>query len=175
MGEVVALGRHLSGGLDIDQIRRDGYVALDPLSRQVAIEFVSSGHTLRQIAADLAQPLADVKKAFNNPITRAFISDLQAEMAQHKIINAAWVEQQVLKVWPQLTGEEDVNIVTMKGEQFSARKFHSAEVTSILKHFSGNADQKAGGGVKVVINFGDMGVEKPQVVIEGEVVGGEQP
>ena len=38
MGEVVALGRHLSGGLDIDQIRRDGYVALDPLSRQVAIE-----------------------------------------------------------------------------------------------------------------------------------------
>lgn len=173
MGDVVSIGRHLSGGMDVEQVRRDGYVMLEPLQRQVAIEFVSSGHTLRQIASDLRQPIAEVRKAFNHPFTRAFISDLQAEMAQHKIINAAWVEQQVLAVWPQLIGEEDVEKINMKGEQIRGRHFHGPEVTSILKHFSGNADQKTAGGVKVVINFGDMGVAKPQVIIEGEVGNGK--
>ena len=169
MGEVVAIGRHLTGGVDIEQARQDGYVLLDPLSRQVAIDFVTTGHTLKQIASDMGQPLAEVKRAFNHPLTRAFITDLQAEMAQHKIINATWVESQVLAVWPILMGEEDVRKVNMKGEQVFGKHFHGPEVVSILKHFSGNADQKAAGGVKVVINFGDMGVgAKPNVVIEGE-------
>lgn len=167
MGEIVPVTKYLSGGIDVEAVRRDGYVAMDPLMRQVAIEFVTSGHTLKQIANDLSQPLADVRSAFNNPVTRAFIADLQAEISKHKIVNAAWVEQKILEVWPQLTGEEDVAIMTAKGEQVYGRKFHGEQVVSILKHFGGNEDQKKAGGVNVVINFGDMGV-KPSVVIEGE-------
>lgn len=170
------IANYLSGGVDIEKARQDGYQLLDPLARQVAIEFVTTGHTLKQIASDLKQPVAEVRKAFSNPLTRAFIADLQAEMAQHKIINATWVESQVLAVWPKLLGEEDVEKVNMKGEQVRGRHFHGPEVVAVLKHFSGNADQKAAGGVKVVINFGDMGVgAKPNVVIEGETVSGHDP
>lgn len=157
----VSMVRPLITPLSAEEARRDGFQCLSPLDRAVAIEFATTGHTLRQVAADIGQPLGEVKRSFGNPLVRAFIHDLQMEVAQHKIVNAAWVEQQVMSVWPQLVGEEDVAMVTAKGEAYHARKFHSAEVASILKHFSGNADQKKAGGVQVMINFGDMGIPQP--------------
>lgn len=169
MGDILPLSRHLAQGIDIEAARKEGYIALEPICKQVAIEFVTTGHTLKQIAYDMGQPLGEIRRAFAHPLTRAFIADLQNEMAQHKIINASWVESQILAVWPQLRGEEDVEKINMKGEQVRGRHFHGPEVVAVLKHFSGNADQKAAGGVNVVINFGDMGVTKtPNVTIEGE-------
>ena len=147
---------------------------MGPLERQVAIEFATTGHTLKQVALDLKQPLSEVRRAFGNPIVRALITDLQNELAAHKIVNAAWVEQQILKLWPQLIGDEPVNLINKSGEEVSGRKFHGPEVASILKHFGGNKDQKAAGGVQVVINFGDMGISTPVNVnvIEGELSDG---
>ena len=141
----------------------------------MAIEFVTSGATVKRIAQELQRPYSEINRIFNDPIVRALIHDLQNELAQHKLINASWVESQVLAIWPQLIGEEDVYLVNKAGEQILARKFHAPEVASILKHFSGNADQKKAGGVNVQINFGDMGVQSPEpvavdVVIDGEVV-----
>lgn len=161
MGEVMSMDafRPGRGGL-VEAARADGFKSLTPLEQAVAINFAVTGHTLRQIASDMGQPLGEVKKAFNNPVTRAFITDLQNEIAAHKVINAAWVEQQVLDLWPSLIGEEDVALINKAGEQVFGRKFHGPEVASILKHFSGNADQKKAGGVQVVINFGDMGVRQ---------------
>lgn len=160
--------RHLAP-ITVDEARAGGFVVLTPLEKAVAIEFATTGATLREIANTLRQPLADIKASFNNPLCRAFIHDLQMEIAQHKVVNAAWVEAQVLKVWPQLTGEEEVYTINKAGEEVFARKFHGPEVTSILKHFSSNADQKAaGGGLRVNINFSDLGVGPPKVVIEGE-------
>lgn len=164
----VAVPQALIGPMTVEEARKGGFKCLSPLDKAVAIEFATTGHTLRQVAMDIGQPLGDVRKAFSSPLVRGFIHDLQMEVAQHKIINAAWVEQQVMAVWPQLTGEEDVALVTAKGEAYNARKFHSAEVTSILRHFSGNSDQKKAGGVQVMINFGDMGVAPsapPQVTV----------
>lgn len=158
-----------SDGRSVDLARANGYQCLTPLERAVAIEFATTGNTLKQVANTLSQPLHDVRKCFNDPVVRAFIHDLQAEIAQHKIINAAWVENQVMAIWPQLIGEEEVYLVNKSGEQISAKKFHGPEVASLLKHFSGNADQKKAGGVQVVINLGDMGVS-PTVAIDGEIV-----
>lgn len=153
---------------DINAARADGYNCLTPLERAVAIEFATTGHTLKQVAIDLNQPPHAVRSAFNEPVVRAFIHDLQEEIAAHKVINAAWVENQVLALWPQLVGEEPVNMVNKAGEQISAKKFHSPEVASILKHFSGNSDQKKTGGVNVIINFESMGVNPPRPVINVE-------
>lgn len=164
----VAVPQALIGPMTVEEARKDGFKCLSPLDKAVAIEFATTGHTLRQVAMDIGQPLGDVRKAFSSPLVRGFIHDLQMEVAQHKIINAAWVEQQVMDMWPKLTGEEDVDLVTAKGESYTAKKFHSAEVTSILRHFSGNSDQKKAGGVQVMINFGDMGVAPsapPQVTV----------
>lgn len=167
-GNVVPIRAALFGALTPEKAREEGWVCLTPLDRAVAIEFATTGHTLKQIADDLQQPLASVKGSFNSPLVRAFIADLQNEIAAHKVINAAWVEQQVLAIWPQLVGEEAVALVNKAGEQVYAHKFHGPEVASILKHFSGNADQKKAGGVQVVINFGDMGVTpKPVIDITG--------
>lgn len=159
----------------IEAARASGYIHLTPLQRQVAIEFATTGHTNRQIAADMGQPLPLIKGTLANPLVRAFIADLQAEIAQHKIINAAWVEQQVMEQWPRLTGEEEVYLVNKAGEQISAKKYHAPEIASILKHFSGNADQKKAGGVQVTINFGDLGVKPnaPQPVIIDVATGDE--
>lgn len=163
--------RHLAP-ITVEEARAGGFVVLTPLEKAVAIEFATTGASLKEIAATLRQPLADVKAAFNGPLCRAFVHDLQMEIAQHKVINAAWVEGQVLKIWPQLTGEEEVYTINKAGEEVFARKFHGPEITSILKHFSGNADQKAaGGGMNISINFGDMGVNPPKVTIDGESSG----
>lgn len=165
MDNVVPITRYLSP-LTPDQAREQGYRCLSPLERAVAIEFVTTGHTLKQIAADMDQPLAAVKMAFGSPIVRAFIHDLQQEVAQHKIVNEAWVQEQVLAIWPQLIGEEEVHLVNKSGDQIKAKKFHGPEVASILKHFSGNKDQRKAGGVQVTINFESVGVGPPKPVID---------
>lgn len=157
---------HFLSELTPEKAKEQGYVCLSPLERAVAIEFATTGHTLKQVAEDMNQPLSEVRRAFGSPIVRSLIADLQNEIAQHKLVNAAWVEQQVLKLWPQLIGEEAVFLVNKSGVEVNARKFHGPEVASIIKHFSGNGDQKKAGGVQVTINFGDMGVSPPRPVIE---------
>lgn len=163
MSAVVPIKQRFLTEITPEEAREQGYTCLDPLERAVAIEFATTGHTLKQIAADLKQPLGKVRDAFKSPIVRALIHDLQNEMAAHKVVNAAWVEQQIMALWPQLIGEEEVALVNKAGEQVFAKKFHGPEVASILKHFGGNRDQKGAGGVHVQINFGDMGVQPVSV------------
>ena len=90
----LATFRHLSP-ITVDEARAGGFVVLTPLEKAVAIEFATTGASLKEIANTLRHPLGDIKAAFNSPICRAFIHDLQMEVAQHKVINAAWVEAQV--------------------------------------------------------------------------------
>lgn len=142
----------------IEEARNTGYIVLSPMQRQIAIEFVVSGRSVSALSKEMGYPSDQIRRVINDPIVRAFISDLQAEVAQHKIINAAWVEAQIINLWPKFTGEEEVDLVGKDGINIKAKKFHATEITSILKHFSGNSDQKKAGGTHVVINFGDMGV-----------------
>lgn len=167
MNAVANIVQPLMGPISAEEARKDGFRCLNPVDKAVAIEFATTGHSLRQVAQTLQMPLADVKKSFNNPIVRAFIHDLQLEVAAHKVINAAWVEQQIMELWPRFIGEEDTALVCKEGS-YTGRKFHSAEVASILKHFSGNADQKKTGGVQVMINFGDMGISPQVNVIDAD-------
>lgn len=151
---------------NVVEAKESGYQCLSPLERQFALEFVVTGGTLRQMAEQFDIPLRQITIMYNDPVVRSFIADMQAEVLQHKLVNEAWVEGQIMKLWPQFIGEEPVAMVNKCGEAFEARKFHSTEVTSLLKHFGGNADQKKAGGVQVQINFGAMGVAPPTPVIE---------
>ena len=153
----------LVAGRDVQKAREEGFICLTPVERQFALEFVVSGCTLQALARQFEMPLSTMMKMYNDPVVRAFMADLQAEVLQHKLINEQWVEGQIMKIWPQLIGEEAVPLVDKSGAAFNAKKFHSTEVTSLLKHFGGNQDQKKAGGVYVQINFGAMGVDPPQV------------
>ena len=152
-------------GRDPVKAREDGFQCLSPVERQFAMEFVVSGATLKAMATQFTLPLKDITRMYNDPAVRAFISDLQAEVLQHRLVNEQWVEGQIMRIWPQLMGEEPVALVDKCGNSFEAKKFHATEVTSILKHFGGNNDQKKAGGVNVQINFGAMGVLPPEVKV----------
>ena len=150
-------------GRNVATAREEGFQCLTPLERQFALEFVVTGNTLKAMSEQFEMPLRDITRMYNDPVVRAFIADLQAEVLQHKLINEQWVENQIVSLWPKFIGEEAVNLVNKCGESFAAKKFHSTEVTSLLKHFGGNSDQKKAGGVMVQINFGAMGVNPPEV------------
>jgi hypothetical protein len=155
-------------GRDPVAARADGFQCLSPVERQFAIEFVVSAGTLKAMAAQFGLPIPIIQRMYNDPVVRAFIADLQAEVLQHRLVNEQWVEGQIMRIWPQLVGEEPVALVDKCGNSFEAKKFHSTEVTSILKHFGGNTDQKKVGGVNVQINFGAMGVlPPPEVKVNG--------
>lgn len=154
-------------GRDVIRAREEGFTCLSPLERQFALEFVVSGNTLKMLANQFEMELSEIRRMYNDPVVRAFIHDLQQEVIAHRVVNEQWVEGQILKIWPQLLGEEPVPLVDKNGAAYLAKKFHSTEVTSLLKHFGGNQDQKKAGGVHVQINFGAMGVSPPDVnVIE---------
>src|SRR5688572_25820060 len=111
-----------SGGtqITVDQAREGGWVCLTPLERQFAMEFVVSGNTLKQIAAEMGQPRSIINGLYNSPLVRGFIYDLQQEILQHRLINEAWVEGQLMRLWPQFTGQEDVALVDKNGVGFTA-------------------------------------------------------
>lgn len=159
-------------GKAVSIAREEGYINLTPFQRQFAMEFVMSGTTLRKIAKVMDLPLSIVQKMYNTPVVRAYISDLQKEVAAHRLVNDQWVENQIMKIMPKLLGEEAVDIVTAKGCHLRKRKFHAPEITSLLKHFSGSQEQKnTGGGVNVQINFADILTPAQQEQVTVKVVG----
>jgi hypothetical protein len=154
----------------VARAREEGYIHLTPFQRQFALEFVLSGATLKKIARVMELPRPTVQRMYNDPVVRAYISDLQKEVAAQRIINDQWVENQILQQMPKLLGEEPVDIVTSKGCHVKRKKYHAAELVSLFKHFGGGqeAKQAGAGGVNVQINFGDILSQPPTVTINGE-------
>lgn len=168
-----AKGNPKSIAARVTQAREEGYVNLTPFQRQFALEFVLSGTSLRKIARLMDLPQYAVQRMYNDPVTRAYIADLQKEVAAQRIINDQWIENQLLKNMPKLLGEEPVDIVTSKGTHVRKKKYHAPEIASLLKHFS-SQEQKSGqahggNGVNVQINLGDLMTSKqaPTVIIDG--------
>jgi len=142
----------------VTRAREEGYVNLTPFQRQFAMEFVLSGTSLKKIAALMELPRPFIQRMYNDPVVRAYISDLQKECAAHRLINDQWVENQLLNNWPKLMGEEAVDIVTSKGCHVKAKKYHASEVGAMLRHFGATRDEgpKGNSGVNVQINFADI-------------------
>lgn len=139
--------------------REEGYINLTPFQRQFAMEFVLTGTSLKKIARVMELPQAIVQRMYNDPIVRAYISDLQKEVAAHRLINDQWIENQIMRNMPKLLGEEPVDIVTSKGTHVKKKKYHGPELVSLFKHFSGQQEQaREKGQVNVQINFGAMGI-----------------
>lgn len=147
----------------VARLKETGWQDLPPMSRAFAIEFVSGRGTIKAAAEALGITPMEARREYNSPVTRAFIATLQDEIAAHRVINAQWVESQLMELWPKLIGEEDVALVSPAGEQILARKFHAADVTSLLKHFGGDANKVKNTGVQISINFDGMGITAPTI------------
>lgn len=148
-------------GAMVARAREEGYINLTPFQRQFAMEFVLTGTSLRKIARIMDLPQPFVQKMYNDPIVRAYISDLQKEVAAHRLINDQWIENQIMQNMPKLLGEVPVDIVTSKGQHVKKKKYHGAELVSLFKHFSGQQEAaKQKGAVNVQINFAEMGITR---------------
>lgn len=165
----------------VTQAREEGYINLTPFQRQFALEFVLSGTSLRKIARLMDLPVPMVQRMYNDPIVRAYIADMQKEVAAQRIINDQWIENQLMKNMPKLLGEEPVDIVTSKGTHVKQKKYHAPEIASLLKHFS-SQEQKTGAahggsGINVQINLGDVMSQgnAPTVIIDGRPAPLESP
>lgn len=151
----------------VTRARNEGFVNLTPFQRQFAMEFVLSGTSLRKIARLMDLPIPMVTRMYNDPIVRAYISDLQKEIAAHRLINDQWVENQIMKNLPKLEGEVPIDIVTSKGTHVKRKKYHGAELVALIKHFGGGqqGQGQGNGQVNVQINFGDILSKPPTVTI----------
>ena len=142
----------------VERERQAGYPSLDAFHRQVAIDFVLEAASVATIAKKHEIPSSQVHLLFALPLLRAFMSDLQKEYMAYKLIDAGWIEAQIIKNMPKLEGDEPVPCVTRDGDEVMRHKYHAKELIAIFKHFGGNADQKKVGGVHVSIDFGSLGV-----------------
>jgi hypothetical protein len=150
----------------VEKERLAGFPSLNSVQRQIALEFVLSGATLAALAKEMDIPRPAINRMLADPILRAFIAELQKEMAVHRLLNEQWVESQILKNLPKFEGEEPIPIITREGDQVERCKFHGKELIALYKAFGGNADQKKNGGVHVTIDFGAMGVSMPSTTID---------
>lgn len=148
---------------EIERERVAGFPTLSLLHQQLAVDFALTGVSFYALAKAHELELRDVVRMFGHPLMRALVTDLQKEYAQHRLINAQWVEAQIIRNMPKLEGDEPIPVVTKDGDQVMRNKYHAKELVSIFKAFGGNEDQKKMGGVHVTIDFGALGVSmEPQ-------------
>ena len=99
-----------------------------------------------------------------DPLVSRFIAKLQEDANTAKLITQNFVEAQYLEILPQLKGEEDVALYNNQtGEGVLAKKFHSAELVSVLRdlgkssgYIAPDVGGPAGAVVNVQINLGDL-------------------
>ena len=139
-----------------------------------AVEYITNGYNHRDAAKSVGlKPNTGLAK-IRQPLVKAFIAHLQKSSHNAKIITQTFVEQKYLEILPKLMGEEDVPIYDHKeGVTVDARKFHSAEVVSVLRDLGKAAGYVApegpkGGNVNVTIDLGGFTGGSPNVIIEHE-------
>lgn len=156
--ELSVIERHLA----------NGFVDMEERDKAFAVEYITNGFRHSEAAEAIGLPRSSGVGKIRNPVIRAFISYLQEQNNVGKIITQQFVEAQYLEILPMLKGEEEVEIVDMKnGGTFKAKKFHSAEVVSVLRDLgksSGYIAPEYGGGgtvVNVQLNLTDLVGEHP--------------
>ena len=129
-----------------------------------AVEYLTNGfkHLDAAEAVGLSRSLGLTR--LRDPQITRFIAKLQEDANTAKLITQQFVEAQYLEILPQLKGEEDVSIHNSNtGETVLAKKFHSAELVSVLRdlgkssgYIAPDHNNGAGPTVNVQINLSDL-------------------
>jgi hypothetical protein len=148
---------------EIERHEANGFIDMPEQDKAFAVEYITNGFKHRKAATEVGFHADAGIRKLRDPLIGAFISHLQSENNVAKLITTQFVEQQYLEILPKLKGEEEVDIVDIKeGASFKAKKFHSAELVSVLSHLgksSGYIAPDVGpnvGQVNVQINLGDL-------------------
>jgi len=159
----------------IERHTANGFIDMEERDKAFAVEYITNGFKHLDAAEAVGLSRSSGLNLLRNPLVGAFIGHLQEQSNTAKLITQQFVETQYLEILPKLKGEEEVDIVDIKnGGTFKAKKFHSAEVVSVLRDLgksSGYIAPEPGGGggnqVFVQLNLGDLAGDDPiEVVVE---------
>lgn len=142
----------------------DDFRDMEERDKAFAVEYLTNGFKHNNAAEAVGLSRASGLSKLRNPLVSRFIAKLQSDSNTAKLITQQFVEAQYLEILPKLKGEEDVEMVDLKsGESFMGKKFHSAEIVSVLRDLgksSGYIAPDVGGSggptVNVQINMGDL-------------------
>ena len=167
----------LGGSLTSIGIERD-WTNVPEQDKAFAVEYVTNGFKHLDAAQAVGLSRSSGLRKLRDPLIGAFIGYLQENANQAKLITQQFVEQQYIEVLPMLKGEIEVPIHDLKsGETTNAKKFHSAEVVSVLRDLgksSGYIQPEFGPSaatVNVQINLADLAGD---IVIEHDEVSDER-
>lgn len=128
-----------------------------------AVEYITNGYKHRKAAESLGMDPGAGIRMLRDPGMAEMIAVLAAERSTTAVITKDMVESIYLTLLPKLLGEEEVPLITPGGDQYTAKKFHSGELVSIMRDISkatgfiAPEETAAKGAVNIQINVGDMG------------------
>lgn len=162
----------LDSSKTIAALRKDDWKDLDNARRAFAYKYIES-YDHCEAAQAVGYARASGQKLLRDPITAAFIGDLQEAMGERSIIKRDFINVQWMKLLPKLMGEEGVMLgVDKDGLQQEGYKFHASEATRAITELSKSTDFYAGGtgngNVSININLAALGIEEKGITIEGE-------
>lgn len=156
----------------IERNRLSDWEDLSPEQRAFAHEYMQNGFNYREAALDTGHKPVHGYRMLRHPLVASYIQHLQDEAYDQSLLTKAFVEAQYLEIIPKLKGDVEVPAVTGMGEEVLVKKFHSAELVSVLRDLSKTTGMQTEeklnkNAVNIQINVGAMrGDSLPPVVIE---------
>ncbi|REK56689.1 MAG: hypothetical protein DWQ49_09975 [Bacteroidetes bacterium] len=144
----------------IERNKLDGWVDLDSKRKAFAMRYIID-YDHRTAAEESGFSPNIAMSLLREPLTAAFISELQKEKGLSNIVTSDFIKTQFVNLIPYLSGQIEVPIVTGSGEQIEARKFYPGELVNVLKELAkstkfyedGSSDK---GVTNIQINMGDL-------------------
>ncbi len=158
----------------IERNRLTDWEDLSPEQRAFVFEYMQNGFNHREAARVTGFKPNNGFRMLRHPLVASYIQHLQEEQYERSLLTKSFVEAQYLEIIPKLKGNEEVPLVTGMGEEVFVKKFHSAEMVSVLRDLSKisgmqTEEKQNKNSVSVTINLGAFKNENPEKVIEAEV------
>lgn len=170
----------------IDHNRRNDWPDILDMERMFCYEYIANGHSLAGAAKAAKMSRANGLKALRKPLVHACIQDMISTMGSRKIMDAEFIETQMLELYDIAMGNIETKCVDRDGEVYSGL-IHNLPVaakllTEMAKTTKIYEDGSAQGGtVNIGINMGALGISpsassrmeiKTSDILEGEFTDG---
>lgn len=162
----------------LEQNRSNGWRSIPAQTKLLVHKYVEESD-IRKAARAVGISLGRAQSILANPLVDDYFHSIVDDLRDISVLNRAFIEQEYLTTLAQLNGDLDVVKMNRDGDVIIGRHFDGSAKVSLLKDmrgFVGIKDNSDAGKVTVNVNLQAAGFREehaPQVVIEGEVVGGD--
>jgi len=116
---------------------------------------------LTRAAKEIGVSPGTAKKYLNESLVRRFYQHVLDDQREISLINKSMVESYLMELKSKVNGEEEIPLVTAKGEPYTAKVFDSGAALRLVAAMSKHAGVDTTVRAPVVnINFNNMGVSE---------------